>query len=189
MKKNTNTKKGKIAEFSIALFFILLGVSSRLLPHPANFSPIMAIALFSGVYFSKKISLIIPLVAMFISDIFIGFYQVNLMAFVYGSFLLCVILGFWLKKHKKWYLILSGSLVGSLTFFLLTNFSVWAFTSWYAKTLSGLSQCFLMALPFFKNTLLGDLSYVIIFFGLYELAEILIKRKFAIKEELALSSN
>jgi hypothetical protein len=184
MEKNINLQRIKIAELSLVLFFILLGAISRLLPHPANFSPIMAMALFGGVYFSKKISLIVPLLAMFVSDIFIGFYQMNLMVFVYGSFLLCVILGFWLKKYKKWYTILGVSLAGSLIFFFLTNFSVWALTPWYAKTLSGLSQCFLMAWPFFKNTLLGDLSYVILFFGLYELVDILIKRKFLLTEKI-----
>ena len=81
------TKKGKILEFSVALLFILIGVSLRLLPHPPNFAPIAALALFGGVYLSRKIAFILPMAAMMISDIFIGYYEFGLMIFVYGSFL------------------------------------------------------------------------------------------------------
>ena len=101
MSKITLSKKGKILEFSIALFLILIGVSLRLLPHPPNFAPIAAIALFGGVYFSRKIAFILPITAMIISDMFIGYYEFSLMAFVYGSFLLTVILGFYLKKTNN----------------------------------------------------------------------------------------
>lgn len=183
------TKKGKILEFSIGLIFILLGISLRLLPHPPNFAPIGAIALFGGVYFSRKIALLLPIAAMIISDIFLGFYEIKLMIFVYGSFLLGVLLGFWLKKDKKWYTILGGSLFFSFIFFFLTNFAVWAFTSWYAKTFSGLIQCYLMALPFFKNSLLGDLFYVAIFFGIYEMAEVWVRKKFGIIKTVLISEN
>ena len=182
MSKITLSKRGKIIEFSIALLLISIGVSLRLLPHPPNFAPIAAIALFGGVYFSRKIALILPIVAMAISDIFIGDYEPKLMASVYGSFLLCVVLGFWLKKHKKWYTVGGSVLSCSVLFFLITNFAVWDFTPWYAKTISGLIQCYLMALPFFKNTLLGDLFYVTIFFGAYEIVEVWIKRRFGIIE-------
>lgn len=175
-------KKLKILEFIIALSFISGGAALRLLPHPPNFAPIGALALFGGVYFSKKLALIIPMAAMVISDIFIGSYEIKLMAFVYGSFLLSVILGFWLKKHKKWPAILGSSILSAFLFFLLTNFAVWAFTPWYAKTLSGIVQCYLMALPFFKNTLLGELFYVFCFFGGYELVRIWISKKFKITE-------
>lgn len=174
------SKKGKIIGFSIAILLVLIGVSLRFLPHPPNFTPILAIALFGGFYFSKKIAFILPIVAMVITDVFIGYYEVKLMAAVYGSFLLCVALGFWLKKNKKWYTILGGSLLAAIIFFLLTNFAVWAFTPWYAKTFSGIIQCYLMALPFFKNTLLGSLFYVTVFFGAYEMIEVWIRKKFKV---------
>jgi len=182
MSKFILSKKGKVIELSVALVFILIGVSLRLLPHPPNFAPIAAIALFGGVYLSKKISLVIPILALLISDIFLGFYQYSLIIFVYGSFLLCVLLGFWLKKHKKWHIVLGASLSCSFIFFFLTNFSVWAFTSWYPKTFSGIIQCYLMALPFLKNTAIGDLFYVSLFFAAYEIVEIWIKNKFKITE-------
>ncbi|XOB46593.1 MAG: DUF6580 family putative transport protein [Candidatus Nealsonbacteria bacterium] len=182
MEKAILTKKGKILEFSIALLLILIGVSLRLLPHPPNFAPIAAIALFGGVYFSRKIAFILPMAVMIISDIFLGYYEFSLMAFAYGSFLLCVVLGFWLKKHKKWYIIAGSSILCAVLFFLITNFAVWAFTPWYAKTFFGITQCYLMALPFFRNTLLGTLFYATIFFGAYEMVEVWIRKKFRIIE-------
>ena len=175
MEKDILAKKEKTLEFLIALLFVLIGISLRLFPHPPNFAPIAAIALFSGAYLSRKMALILPLVTMAISDLFIGYYEPKLMIFVYGSFLLCVTLGFWLKKHKKWYTILGSSLFGAIIFFLLTNFAVWAFTPWYQKSMLGLIHCFLMALPFFRNTLLGNLFYVSVFFSAYEMAKTLAK--------------
>lgn len=174
-------KKGKFLEFIIALLLVLIGVCSRIFFHPFNFTPIAAIALFGGVYFSKKIALILPLAVMAISDLFIGYYDFKLMVSVYGSFLLCVILGFLLKKNKKWYTIFGSSLLASFIFFFLTNFAVWAFYPWYAKTFFGVIECFSMALPFFKNTILGDVFYVTIFFGVYEVVEFWIRKKFQIK--------
>jgi len=170
------SKKRKILEFAIALIFILIGVALRLLPHPPNFAPIAATALFGGVYLSRKTAFVLPIIAIAISDIFIGYYEIGLMIFVYSSFLLTVILGFWLKKHKKWHTVLGSAFLSAIVFFLLTNFAVWAFTPWYAKTLSGIIQCYVMALPFFRNTLLGDLFYTTVFFGSYELIEVWIKK-------------
>jgi len=171
-----NTKKIKILGLVVALILIFVGVSLRLLPHPPNFAPIAAIALFAGVYLSWRLAFVLPMVAMVISDVFIGYYEFGLMMAVYGSFLLVVALGFWLKKNKKWHTILGGSLLAAVIFFLLTNFAVWVFSPWYAKTFSGLIYCFVMALPFFKNTLISNLFYVSVFFGIYELSLSLIRR-------------
>jgi hypothetical protein len=96
-------------------------------------------------------------------------------------------LGFWLKNHKKWYLFLGGSIMASLVFFLLTNFAVWILTPWYAKTFIGLVQCYLMAIPFLRNTLLGDLSYVIIFFGAYEIVRFLVNKRFGVIKTIFVS--
>jgi len=178
------SKRGKIIEFIIVLFFILAGISLRLLPHPPNFAPIAAIALFGGVYLSRKVSLTLPVAVMVISDIFLGgYYHLPVMASVYGSFLLMVILGFWLKKHKKWYTIGGSAILSAVLFFVITNFAVWAFTPWYLKTLSGIVQCYIVAIPFFKNTLLGNLFYVTVFFGAYEVIKVWLDRKFAVREK------
>ncbi len=176
------TEKGKILKLIIALLFVVIGVSLRLLPHPPNFAPILAIALFGGVYLSRRIAFVLPIFAIAISDIFIGYYGIVLMIAVYGTFLLSVVLGFWLKKHKKWYTVGGSAILSAVLFFLVTNFAVWAFTPWYAKTLSGIIQCYLLAIPFFRNTLLGNLFYVTVFFGAYEIAKVWIEKRFKATE-------
>lgn len=184
------TKTGILLEFVLAVLFLAVGVSLRLLPHPPNFSPITAIALFGGVYFYRKTAFLLPIAALVISDIFLGFYDLKLIAIVYLSFILCVLLGQLLKKHKNLYTILGVSFLGSFTFFILTNFAVWAFYNWYPKTLSGLINCYVMGLPFFKNSLLGDFFFVAVFFGAYELAGLLIRKKFVAKNiSLAIINN
>lgn len=177
-------KKITSIEYALAAVFILIGVISRVLPHPWNFAPISAIAMFGGVYLSRKSALILPLVAMFISDLFIGFYELPVMASVYLSFLLTVFIGFLVKKRKSWQTIIAGSVCGSVLFFLVTNFAVWAFSAWYPHNLTGLIANYILALPFFKNTLLGDLFYVSVFFGAYEAISVLVKRKLFATEEI-----
>lgn len=154
----------------IALLLVITGVSLRLLPHEPNFAPIGALALFSGVYFSnKKIAFLIPLAAMLVSDFFLGFAQVSVVLSVYLSFGLIYLIGIWLKKHQDFTNTIGASLLASSTFFVITNFVVWLATPWYTKDAAGLLKCFWLALPFFRNTLLGDLFYAGIFFGSYVL--------------------
>ncbi len=167
----------------IFLILIALGVTLRLLPHPWNFTPIVAITLFSGVYLGKKYAFSVPILAMLFSDIFLGFYEWKLMLSVYGSFALISLIGLIIKKRKSMGIVLLGSFSASILFFLITNFSVWAFAPWYAKTFSGLVQCYIMAIPFFKNTLLGDLFYVTVFFGVYEIAKVWIRKRSVILKE------
>ena len=175
------SKTGKNLEFVIALSFILLGVIFRIVPHIPNFTPIAAMALFGGVYFSKKTAFVLPIVVMLISDVFLGFYEPKIMTAVYSSFILCVILGLWLKKNKNWGSILGSSFLTAFIFFFFTNLAVFAFTPWYAKTFSGLLQCYFMALPFFRNSLMGDIFYTAVFFGAYELARVWIGKKFKLQ--------
>lgn len=155
---------------SIIAFAILL----RLLPHPPNIAPIAAMALFGGFYLNKKYALIVPLIALLISDLFLGFYSV--MPFVYGSFLLTGLIGLWLKKQNKGKYLIAGVLLSSITFFLITNFGVWLMGGMYVKNLSGLIECYTLAIPFYRNTVVGDLLYTGIFFGSYELVKILVTK-------------
>jgi len=148
------------------LFIIIIAILTRLLPHPPNFSPIAAIALFGGVYFNKKYALIIPLIILFISDIFLGFHST--IPFVYGSFLITGLIGLWLKNHQDFKSILFGTLLSSVLFFLITNFGVWLVGSLYVKNMTGLAQSYFMAIPFFRYSILGDLFYTGIFFGSYQ---------------------
>lgn len=174
------SKTGEVLEFSMALLLILIGAILRILPHPPNFAPIAAIALFGGSYISRRWALTLPVLSMLLSDIFIGFYEPLLMASVYGSFVLCGVLGLWLRKHKRWYAVSGISILGSVLFFLVTNFAVWAFTPWYPKTPLGITQCYIMALPFFRNSLLGNLFYTIVLFGAYEIVRVGIRKKFTV---------
>jgi len=148
------------------LLVIIIASFVRLLPHPPNFSPIAAMALFGGVYLSKKYALIIPIIALFISDIFLGFHST--IPFVYGSFLLTGLIGLWLKKHQDFKSIVLGTLLSSILFFIITNFGVWLVGNLYQKNLVGLAQSYIMAIPFFRYTLVGDLFFTGIFFGSYQ---------------------
>lgn len=164
-------------------FFILAAIILRIIPHIPNFAPIAAMALFGSVYLNKKYGLILPLIALFLSDILIGFYNPWIMASVYGSFIIIGGIGLYLKKHKGTTNIIVASLFGSVIFFLITNFSVWAIPhSFYPHTLNGLMQSYLMGLPFFKNTVMGDLFYTGAMFGLMEIV-IKITNTWEIKKE------
>jgi len=152
-----------------AFSLILLAVLSRLLPHAPNVAPITALALFSGVYLESKYAFTVPLAAMFISDLFIGFYHG--MEWVYGSFLCIGFIGLWLRKHPGAVTTAGASVAGSILFFVVTNFGVWASSQvTYPYTFAGLMQCYAAAIPFFRNTLIGDLAYVSAMFGAFALA-------------------
>jgi hypothetical protein len=147
---------------------ILAAALSRLLPHPDNFTPIAAMALAGGVYLEKRFALIVPLAALVISDFFIGFH--NTILFVYGSFVLIGFMGLWLKSHKKFLPVLGTALLSSILFFIITNFGVWLTGGgwFYPRTWQGLVECYVMAIPFFRNTLAGDLVFTGVLFGLFE---------------------
>jgi hypothetical protein len=148
------------------LLVIAIAAFTRLLPHPPNFSPLAAMALFGGVYFSKKYALIIPIITLFVSDLFLGFHST--IPFVYGSFLITGLIGLWLKKHQNFKSIFLGTILSSVLFFLITNFGVWLVGNLYVKNITGLFQSYFMAIPFFRNSLIGDLFYTGIFFGSYQ---------------------
>lgn len=144
---------------------IILGTAARLVPHPANFTPIAAIAMFGGIYLEKKWALILPVAAMFASDMFIGFYSRPIMLSVYAGFVITGLIGLSVRKNKKFRTILGGTLLGSIIFFILTNFAVWAFGTMYVHSFTGLLNCFTMALPFFRNSLAGDMFYTGVLVG------------------------
>lgn len=152
-----------------AFFLILLGLFSRILPHPANFAPIAGIALFAGIYLPKKLAIIVPLAAMALSDFIIGTYQWQIMLTVYLAFIVTSLIGLVIKDNKKFQTVLGGTLLASIIFFITTNWAVWAFGTMYPHSLNGLLQSYVMALPFFKNSLLGDLFYVGVLVGGMEL--------------------
>jgi hypothetical protein len=146
---------------------ILLGVVCRLLPHLANFTPIGAIALFAGFYWRGKWQLIVLLLIMLISDSIIGFYSIRVMVAVYVCIAFNAYLGRLIKPEKITSRIIPIALIGSSIFFIVTNFAVWSFSGWYPHTIPGLLNCYYLALPFFRNTIAGDLLYSSILFGAY----------------------
>jgi hypothetical protein len=154
---------------------IIIGVLFRLIPHVPNIAPITALALFGGMYLDKKYALIIPLIIMVISDFFLGFHDTVL--FVYVSFFISGLLGLWARKQKTAGRILLITLLASTIFFIITNFGVWLVGHLYPRNLKGLIECFIMALPFFRNTIFGDLLYTTAFILIFEFLEYIIKRR------------
>jgi hypothetical protein len=142
----------------------------RFLPHPPNFVPLTAIALFAGAYITdKRLAFLIPIGALFISDVIIGFHST--MIFVYASLIAMVGIGMLLQNRKRVAPIAIATLAGSILFFVVTNFGVWAMTTMYPKTIEGLMSCYVAAIPFFRNALAGDIVYVTLLFGSFALAQ------------------
>ncbi|MCM8776000.1 MAG: hypothetical protein NC930_06625 [Candidatus Omnitrophica bacterium] len=149
---------------------ILVAALSRLVPHPPNVTPITAMALFGGVYFSdKRLAFLIPFIAMLLSDLVLGLH--SLLAIVYLSFGLIVCIGMWLRSRRTAPRIVFAAFLSSVLFFILTNFGVWILTSMYPRTLEGFISCYTAAIPFFRNTLLADLAYTSVLFGGWSLLE------------------
>jgi hypothetical protein len=161
----------------ISAVLIVLGVACRLLPHFWNFAPITAVALFSGVYLGKRYAFFVPLAAMLIGDIFLGFYSLPLFIAVYGCFAVIGLIGLAVSRRKSLETVFAASVASSFLFFVVTNWVVWQFSPWYEKSLSGLIQCYALALPFFRGTIVGDLFYAAVLFGAYESVRYLASQK------------
>lgn len=172
-------KKQKIKEFlsKLANPGLIIGIAmiARLVPHIPNFTPIGAMALFGGAHLNRRYALIAPIAALFLSDLFIGFYSPIVMVSVYGSFVLVGLIGIWLRKRKNPRNVLFAALISALLFFFITNFAVWL-SGFYSRGPEGLLTSYTMALPFFRGTLFGDLFYTAVFFGGYELVLRLVKK-------------
>jgi Family of unknown function (DUF6580) len=155
----------------IVLTLIILGAAfTRLIPHYPNFTAIGAVALFGGAYYSKKwLAFIIPLAALFLTDLIIGLY--SQMWVVYLSFVLIVLIGMTLQGVKKPGKVILASISASVSFFLITNFAMWYGSSLYPQNFTGIMESYTAAIPFFSYTLLGDLFYVGIMFGVFEIAK------------------
>lgn len=154
----------------IPIIIVLLAAASRLVDHPANFTPIVAMSIFAGAYVRGYWGFAIPVAAMIVSDYFIGFYDWQVMVSVYASVLLAYGVGIFLRMHQTWQSVLSAAIISSVIFFAITNFAVWAFFNWYPHTVQGFLNCYTLAIPFFRNSFFGDIIYTAVLFGAYELA-------------------
>jgi hypothetical protein len=164
------TQANNALRLAVILLLIAAVASLRLLPHPWNFTPIGALALFGGAMLrDKRAAFLLPLALLFAGDLVLGFYR--LMPIVYASFLVSVLIGFLLRERRTAPRVAGAALLGSVQFYLLTNFAVWAAGNLYPRTAPGLAACYAAALPFFRNTLASDLLCAAILFGSFALAE------------------
>jgi hypothetical protein len=164
---------------------VLAAAALRIIPHPMNFAPIGALALFGGAYFSgKRTAVAVPLFSLVAGDIFTGFHP--LIPYVYASFLVSVAIGFWLRRKKSALRIGGATVAGAIQFFLITNFALWASSIGnYPKNAGGLAECYIAGLPLFWNTLAGDTFYAAVLFGVMALAE---ERFPSLREPLAVEA-
>lgn len=152
----------------IALALVAVGIIGRFIPHLWNMTPIAGIAILSGARLGFRWGFGLPILTMFIADIFIGFYSMPIMFAVYFSFALSGVAGFLVRKTGKVGMILSGSILSALFFFLVTNGAVWAFGTMYPHTLFGLMMSYAAGLPFFQNQIIGDLFFTSALFAVWE---------------------
>jgi hypothetical protein len=158
---------------------VLAAAALRMAPHPMNFAPVGALALFGGAYFSsKRAALAVPLLSLIVGDVFTGFHP--LIPFVYASFLVSVAIGFWLRRKRSAPRIGAATIAGAIQFFLVTNFALWVSSiGSFPKTAGGLAACYISGIPLFWNTLASDAFYAALLFGGMALAE----RKYPLLKE------
>ena len=149
--------KGSFLPISLILIISL----SRIIPHPYNFTPLLAVGIFSGFYFRKFIvGLFVTILAMFIGDLYLGFH--NTMFFTYIALIVPVALGVFIERFKFTEIVITGVL-SSVGFFLITNFGAWLTLDMYEKNFAGLMNSYTLAIPFFQNTLISTFLYLFLF--------------------------
>ena len=164
---------------ALLISMIVAAAATRLMPHPPNITAIGAMALFGGASFAdKRLAFLVPLAALFASDLVLGFYQG--MEYQYLTFTLIVCLGFWLRSRRRVLPIAGAAVASSTIHFIVTDFGTWTGTL-YPHTLAGLIACYTAAIPFFWNTLAGDLFFTALLFGGFAVLE----RAFPILREAA----
>ena len=164
----TMDNKVRLIALLVAIF---AAAAMRLLPHLPNFSPIAAMALFGGAYLPRRaLAFVAPFGALAISDALLGGFYPG-MNFVYLSFGLTVLIGWAIAKRKSPLVIGGAAVASSVMFFVLTNVGMWLFSGFYPRTVEGLVACYVAAIPFFQNTLAGDLFFTALLFGGFALAE------------------
>jgi len=174
MVRLSTTEKSRLR----ALVFITLGAAlMRLLPHPYGFTPVAGMALFGGAHFrDARVAFAVPLLAMFASDLVLSltiydFAALRSMPIVYFAFSLTVVLGRFLGTRSSALRVGSASVGAALLFYLITNFGVWTRGTLYPMTWEGLVACYVAAIPFLRNAILGNGFYAIVFFGGFWVAQ------------------
>jgi hypothetical protein len=152
----------------LAYVLIVFGILMRLLPHVPDVTPLTGLALFGGVYLKRGQAIWLPIIALACSDLFLAPEPPVTRLSVYGSFCAIGIIGLWLRKRKRTGTTILASLLGSTIFYLITNFAFLYPTSMYTHNWSGIVTSYYVALPFFRNAIIGDLAYTALLFGTYE---------------------
>lgn len=173
--------KNRILNSLFFVLIILIVALSRLLPHPDNVTPIAALALYAPVFRKGWITFIVPFAALVFSDIFLGFSLITL--YVYGSFLFVYFIGYLLREKFSYFRLASFVFASSSIFFIVTNLGVWIHYPIYEKSISGLMECYIMAIPFYRNTLIGDLVYSFALFGITKKIVLRYRPQYLIKEK------
>ncbi len=150
--------------FMFVTLLVILGVLSRLLPHISQFTAILAVAMFGGMYLPRRQAMILPVAIMIISDVFLGFH--NTMFWTWGGMMLASAIGIYLRQHKNGVSVIVGSFIASFVFFIVTNFGAWL--TLYPLNTAGFVECYTLAIPFFRSTLLSTVVYSVILFYGYE---------------------
>lgn len=160
----------RVTALALIVLLFALGLAARLMPHPPNLVPISAIAMFAGFIFGRgALAVAIPLSAMLLGDAIIGAYDYRVMAVVYAALTLPVAMSWFISRVAPVRIVVA-TVASSFVFFAATNMAVWYFGTLYDHTTAGLVDCYVSALPFFRNTLVGDLAWAAVLFGGYALA-------------------
>jgi hypothetical protein len=160
---------------NLLLVVCLVGlvIAARVVPHAPNFTPVVAAALFAGTVFrSRALALAVPITAMLLSDVVIGVEDWRIRAVVYGALVLPVLLGIWGRRFRPIVALAPLAISSSLLFFAASNFAVWAFSGMYSLDFSGLVRCYVLALPFLQNAVVGDVAWTAALFGSWWLAQL-----------------
>lgn len=164
----TNVNKTLKKEILPILGLIIFLALFRIIPHPSNFTPLLAAGVFSGFYFrSFFLGSFIVILAMFFGDLYLGFH--NTMIFTYVSIIVAVGIGMLIRNLKFKEVFLTG-IASSACFFIITNFGAWLTLEMYEKSFAGLLQSYVLAIPFFHNTLISTVLYLIILKLLFNLS-------------------
>jgi len=145
----------------------------RVSDHMPNVAPVGAVALWAGAVLPAPWSLVVPLGSMLIADAIIGFAMLPITLAVYLSYGLIVLMGRWLRKRFVAWRIVGSALLGSILFYLITNAAVWWYSGLYERTWDGLLLSYFYAVPFFRNTLFGDVAYTCGLFLAWQLVPVL----------------
>lgn len=155
--------------FPIVFALLSFGVIARLLPHLPNATPLTAIAFAGSMYVGTRWSTILPIAALFLSDVAIGFYDWRIMASVYGSFVLIGLCSWVVRKCPTPLAVGAVVVTSSIVFFLVTNFAVWLFSPWYEKSITGLLYSYELGIPFLRNMFIGDILYTMGLVAFFEI--------------------